>query len=149
MALKAKVDRETGHIDIKDILIVHDCGQTINPMGARGQVEGSVHMGLGYGLCEDMANDNGLVLNPSLNDYKIIRSRDMPQIELLDIPTYESEGPFGAKEAGEATLAPAAPALANAVFAAVGAQFDSNVMKPEKVLKAIREAEKKDKKGKK
>jgi len=149
MAIKAKVDMEIGHIEAQDVLIVHDCGQVINPLGARGQVEGSVHMGLGYALCEDMPNDNGLVLNPSLNDYKIIRQRDMPQIELLDIPTYESEGPFGAKEAAEATIAPTAPALANAVFAVTGAEFDSNVLKPEKILKAIRatEAKKKAKKN--
>ncbi len=145
MAIKAKVDRETGAIEAQDVLVVHDCGQVINPLGARGQVEGSVHMGLGYALCEDMPNDNGLILNPSINDYKIIRQRDMPQIEILDVPTYEAEGPFGAKEAAEATIAPTAPALANAVFHAVGAQFDSNVLKPEKVLKAIREADKKAK----
>ncbi len=149
MAMKVKVDKEIGHIDVKEVLVVHDCGQVINPLGARGQVEGSVHMGLGYGLCEDMANDNGLVLNPSLNDYKLVRQRDMPFIEILDVPTYEPDGPFGAKEAAEATVAPTAPALANAVFAACGAQFDSNVLKPEKVLMALREVEKKEKKGKK
>jgi CO/xanthine dehydrogenase Mo-binding subunit len=69
----------------------------------------------------------------------------MPEIEILEVPTYEPNGPFGAKEAAEATIAPAAPALANAVFQACGAEFFSNVLKPEKVLKAIREKEKKDK----
>jgi CO/xanthine dehydrogenase Mo-binding subunit len=145
MATKAKVDRETGHVEVQDALIVHDCGQIINPLGARGQVEGSVHMGLGYGLCEEMPMDQGMVLNPSFVDYKILRTRDMPQIETLEIPTYEPNGPFGAKEAAEATIAPTAPSLANAVFHAVGAEFYSNVLKPEKVLKAIREAEKKAK----
>jgi CO/xanthine dehydrogenase Mo-binding subunit len=146
MAMKAKVDIETGMVEAKDVLIVHDCGQVINPLGARGQVEGSVHMGLGYALSEEMPNDNGLVLNPSINDYKIIRHRDMPQIELLDIPTWDSSGPFGAKEAAEASISPTAPALANAVFAACGAEFDSNCLKPERVLKGIRlAAEKKEK----
>jgi 4-hydroxybenzoyl-CoA reductase subunit alpha len=139
-AVRAKVDRETGHITIKDVLVVHDCGQLINPLGARGQVEGSTHMGLGYGLCEEMIFEGGQLLNPSYADYKLLRQRDMPTIEINDVPTYEPEGPFGAKEAAEATTAPGAPALANAVFNAVGAQFDSNVLKPEKVLKAIREA---------
>ena len=69
----------------------------------------------------------------------------MPQIELLEVTTYDPEGPFGAKEAAEASIAPTAPALANAIFNAVGAEFDSNVLKPEKVLNAIREAEKKAK----
>lgn len=144
-AVRAKVDRETGKIEIKDVIIVHDCGQVINPLGVRGQAEGSTQMGLGFGLCEDVPTDNGLILNPSFADYKLIRSHDMPQIELIDIPTYDPEGPYGAKEAAEATTAPTAPALANAVYHAVGAEFNSNVLKPEKVLKAIREKEKKDK----
>jgi 4-hydroxybenzoyl-CoA reductase alpha subunit len=144
-AMRVKVDRETGKIEVKDVIIVHDCGQTLNPLGARGQVEGSTQMGLGYGLCEEMPTDNGNVVNPNFVDYKLLRSRDMPHIELLDIPTYDPEGPFGAKEAAEATTAPAAPAMANAVYAVTGAEFDSNVLKPEKVLKAIREKEKKDK----
>jgi len=145
MAIKVKVDRETGHVDAKDVLVVHDCGQVINPLGARGQVEGSVHMGLGYGMCEEMPMDQGMVLNPEFVDYKILRTRDMPDIEIMDVPTYEPNGPFGAKEAAEATIAPTAPAFANAVYAAVGAEFYSNVLKPEKVLKAIREAEAKQK----
>jgi len=147
MAIKAKVDRETGHVEAQDVLVVHDSGQIINPLGARGQVEGSIHMGLGYGLCEEMPMDQGMLLNPEFVDYKIIRTRDMPEIEILDVPTYEPNGPFGAKEAAEATIAPAAPALANAVYQACGAEFFSNVLKPEKVLKAIKEKEKKDKEG--
>jgi CO/xanthine dehydrogenase Mo-binding subunit len=140
-AVRAKVDRETGQIEIKDVIVVHDCGQVINPLGARGQVEGSTQMGLGYGFCEDIITDNGMILNPNFVDYKLIRSRDMPQIELMEVPTYEPEGPYGAKEAAEATTAPGAPALANAVYNAVGAEFNSNVLRPEKVLKAIREKE--------
>ena len=102
-------------------------------------------MGLGFGLCEDLPTDNGNILNPNFADYKLIRARDMPSIELTVVPTYDPEGPFGAKEAAEATTAPAAPAVANAVFNMTGAVFDSNVIKPEKVLKAIRAKEKKDK----
>jgi 4-hydroxybenzoyl-CoA reductase subunit alpha len=105
-------------------------------------------MGLGYGLCEDMPMDQGMLLNPEFVDYKILRTRDMPEIEILDVPTYEPNGPFGAKEAAEATIAPAAPALANAVYQACGAEFFSNVLKPEKVLKAIREKEQKEKEQK-
>jgi len=100
-------------------------------------------MGLGYGMCEEMPMDQGMLLNPEFVDYKILRTRDMPQIEILEVPTFEPNGPFGAKEAAEATIAPAAPAFANAVYQAVGAEFYSNVLKPEKVLKAIREKEKK------
>jgi CO/xanthine dehydrogenase Mo-binding subunit len=145
MAAKVKVDRETGHVDVKEVLVVDDSGQIINPLGARGQVEGSIHMGLGWCLSEDLAFDNGLILNPSLNDYKIIRSRDMPEVELLEVPTPDPEGPFGAKEAAEGTIAAIAPAVANAIYNAVGAEFSSNVLKPERVLAAIREAVKREK----
>jgi len=141
MGVRAKVDRETGQVEVKDVIVVHDCGQTINPLGARGQVEGSIQLGLGYGLCEEMLFDNGMILNPSFVDYKLIRSRDMPQIELIDVPTYDPEGPYGAKESAEGTVAPTSPAVANAIYNAVGVEFDSNFLRPEKVLKALKEKE--------
>jgi len=145
MGVRAKVDRETGQVEVKDVIVAHDCGQIINPLGARGQVEGSIQMGLGFGLCEDLPSENGMILNPSFVDYKLIRTREMPQIELFDVPTYDPEGPYGAKESAEATTAPTAPALANAIYNAVGVEFDSNVLRLEKVLKAIREKEEKGK----
>jgi 4-hydroxybenzoyl-CoA reductase subunit alpha len=144
-AVRVKLDKETGQIELKGVLTVHDCGQTINPLGARGQVEGSTHMGLGYGLCEEMRDEGGLILNPSFVDYKFIRTRDMPQIELYDIPTYDPEGPFGAKEAAEATTSPGAPAMANAIYQRFGLEFNSNILKPEKVFNALKEKEKKEK----
>jgi 4-hydroxybenzoyl-CoA reductase subunit alpha len=145
MAIRVKVDRETGQVEVKDVIVAHDCGQPLNPLGVRGQVEGSVLMGLGWGLCEEQPSDNGLILNPSFADYKIIRTRDMPQIELHEVLTYEPEGPFGAKESAEGAVAPTSPAIANAIYNVTGAEFDSNTLKPEKVLKAIREAEGKEK----
>jgi CO/xanthine dehydrogenase Mo-binding subunit len=144
MAIRVKVDRETGLVEVKDVIVAHDCGQPINPLGVRGQVEGSVHLGLGWGLCEDLPTDNGLILNPSFADYKIFRTRDMPQIELHEVSTYEPGGPFGAKESAEGAVAPTSPAIANAIYNVTGATFDSNVLKPEKVLKAIREKEGKE-----
>jgi 4-hydroxybenzoyl-CoA reductase subunit alpha len=81
-----------------------------------------------------------MLLNPEFVDYKILRNRDMPEIELVEVPTYEPNGPFGAKEAAEAVIAPTGPALANAVFAATGAEFFGNVLKPETVLNAVRAA---------
>jgi CO/xanthine dehydrogenase Mo-binding subunit len=145
MGVRVKVDRETGQVEVKDIITAHDCGQIINPLGARGQVEGSIQLGLGWGLCEDLPTDNGLILNPSFVDYKLIRSRDMPQIELFDVPTYDPEGPYGAKESAEGTVAPTSPAVANAIYNVVGVEFNSNVLRPEKVLKALREKEEKGK----
>ena len=143
MAVRIKVDKDTGRIEVKDIIVAHDCGQIINPLGARGQVEGSIHIGMGWGLCEDLTFEDGLILNPSFADYKIIRQRDMPQIELHEVPTYEPEGPFGAKESAEGTVAPTSPAIANAIYRKYGVEFNSNVIRPEKVLNALREKEKK------
>jgi 4-hydroxybenzoyl-CoA reductase subunit alpha len=102
-------------------------------------------MGLGYGFCENIITDNGMILNPSFVDYKLIRSRDMPQIELMEVPTYEPEGPYGAKESAEGTVAPTSPAVANAIYNAVGVKFDSNFLRPEKVLKTLKEKEAKEK----
>ena len=139
MAVRVKVDRETGMIEVKDIITAHDCGQAINPLGCRGQVEGSIFMGLGWALCEDMPTDNGMILNPSFVDYKIVRTRDMPEIELYDIPSPDPEGPYGAKESAEGTVAPTPPAIANAIYHVTGVEFNSNVLKPEKVFKALQE----------
>jgi 4-hydroxybenzoyl-CoA reductase alpha subunit len=146
MAVRIKVDQDTGHVEVKDIIAAHDCGQIINPLGARGQVEGSIQLGIGWGLCEELIfDDNGMILNPSFVDYKLIRSRDMPTIELLEVPTYEPEGPFGAKESAEGTVAPVSPAIANAIYNVAGVLFDTNVIKPEKILKAIHKKKEKSK----
>jgi 4-hydroxybenzoyl-CoA reductase subunit alpha len=101
---------------------------------------------MGWGMCEEQPTDNGMILNPSFADYKVIRTRDMPQIELHEVFTYDPEGPFGAKESAEGAVAPTPASIANAIFQLTGAQINSNVLKPEKVLNAIREAEKKQKK---
>jgi 4-hydroxybenzoyl-CoA reductase alpha subunit len=137
MAIKVKVDKETGRVEVKDVITAHDCGQIINPLGARGQVEGSIHLGMGWCLCEDLIFESGQVLNPSFADYKIIRQRDMAPIEIIEVPTYEPEGPYGAKESAEGTVAPTAPCIANAINRMYGVEFNTNVLRPEKVLSII------------
>jgi len=79
----------------------------------------------GYALCEDQPMDQGKILNPSLADYKVIHSLDMPKTEIIEVDTYEPEGPFGAKEAGEGLTNPTAGAIANAVRNAVGVTVTS------------------------
>jgi 4-hydroxybenzoyl-CoA reductase subunit alpha len=93
--------------------------------------------------------DQGKILNPSLADYKVIRSLDMPDTKIIEIDTYEPEGPFGAKEAGEGLTNPTAAAIANAVRNAVGVTVTDLPITPEKILKAIKEKEKQKKSGKK
>jgi len=140
-AVEVEVDRETGHVKIIKVTTAHDSGQVINPLGVRGQLEGAIQMAAGYGLCEDMPTDEGKILNPNFVDYKLIRYRDMPETETIEIDTYEPEGPFGAKEAGEGLTCPTAGALANAVYHAVGVRINDNPITPEKVLKALRDKE--------
>ena len=89
--------------------------------------------------------DEGKILNPSIADYKLIRSLDMPESEILEIDTYEPEGPFGAKEAGEGLTNPTAGAIGNAVYKAVGVRVTDLPITPEKVFKALREKEKQSK----
>jgi 4-hydroxybenzoyl-CoA reductase subunit alpha len=83
--------------------------------------------------------DEGKILNPSIADYKLIRSLDMPETKILEIDTYEPEGPFGAKEAGEGLTNPTAGAIANAVYKAAGVRIYDLPITPEKVLKALKE----------
>ncbi|MBA7602109.1 4-hydroxybenzoyl-CoA reductase subunit alpha [subsurface metagenome] len=142
---EVEVDRETGKAKIVKVVTVHDCGQVINPLGLRGQLEGSIMMAAGYGFTEDMPTDEGKVLNPSLADYKLLRYIDMPDTEVLGINTYEPEGPFGAKEAGEGLTCPTAGALGNAIYNAVGIRMKDAPLTPERILKALKEKEKAEK----
>lgn len=111
---EVEVDKETGVVEVKCITAAHDCGKAINPIRVEGQLEGAVQMGLGYALSENLVIDKGMVLNPSLLDYKFPTALDMPQIRSVIIETYDPAGPFGAKEAGEGATIPVAPAIVNA-----------------------------------
>ena len=143
--IEVEVDPETGWITVPTVWIAHDIGQAINPTLARGQVEGSVYMGLGEALMEEQAFrrlpaklSNALVHKfPSILEYKSPTSLDMPEIvtDLIEHP--DPAGPFGAKEVGQGPLLPIMPAVANAVFDAVGVRIDEVPITPEKILKAL------------
>jgi CO/xanthine dehydrogenase Mo-binding subunit len=131
------------------VTTAHDSGKVINPVGIEGQLEGAIMMAGGYGYCEDQPMKDGRILNPSIGDYQMIRSLDMPETDILEIETYEPEGPFGAKEAGEGLTNPTAGAIANAIYKAVGVRINHLPITPEKVFNALREKEKRDSKKKK
>ena len=133
---EVEVDPDTGVISVEKITTAHDCGTVINPLAVEGQLEGAMQMGLGYVLSEQFVMRDGKVLNTTFLDYKIPAAEDMPQIESYAIETYESEGPFGAKEAGEGLAIPTAPAVAHAVFEATGYRCMDLPITPEKVLRA-------------
>jgi len=145
-AAEVEVDPETGRYKLVNVTTAHESGTVINPVGIEGQLEGAIMMAGGYGYCEDQPMDEGKILNPSIADYKLIRSLDMPETKILEIDTYEPEGPFGAKEAGEGLTNPTAGAIANALYKAVGVRINTLPITPEKVFRALREKEAKKKK---
>lgn len=136
------VDPETGQVTVDRITVAHDCGRALNPMTVEGQVEGSVWMGLGQAVQEEMIWRDGRLLNPSLLEYKVASTLESPEIDTILVESIDPEGPLGAKEAGEGSLAAAIPAVANAIYDAVGVRITSTPITPEKILKALREKEK-------
>ena len=111
------VDEETGQITVDRITDAHDCGRAINVTSVEGQMEGSVSMGLGEALFEEVKFDNkGHVINADLAEYKIPTMLDMPQVKTIIVESNEPNGPFGAKEVGEGAIMPTIPAILNAVY---------------------------------
>jgi 4-hydroxybenzoyl-CoA reductase alpha subunit len=136
------VDPETGRVRVERVVAAHDCGKALNPLTVEGQIEGSVYMGMGQALQEEMVWRDGRLMNPSLLEYRIPSTLETPEIESIIVESNDPEGPFGAKEAGEGSLAATIPAIANAVFDAVGVRINSMPITPEKILAALREREK-------
>ena len=129
------VDPDTGKVKVEQVWTAHDCGTVINHMAVEGQLEGSIQMGLGYALSEQFIMDGGKTLNTSFLDYKMPHAMDMPASESLCVKTYEPEGPWGAKEAGEGLVSPTAPAIGDAVFHATGFRCKDLPITAEKILK--------------
>jgi 4-hydroxybenzoyl-CoA reductase subunit alpha len=141
--IEVEVDKETGEVKVIDSATAHDCGRAINPMSVEGQLEGSMHMALGYALSEEVKFEEGKVVNPSFVDYKMFSALDMPKVDSIVVETDDPHGPFGAKESGEGLTIPTAPAIANAIYDAVGVSIKDLPITPEKVLKALQEKAKK------
>jgi 4-hydroxybenzoyl-CoA reductase subunit alpha len=131
------VDLDTGQLTVDKITTAHDCGRALNPVNAEGQVEGSAYMGYGEIVVEEQIFRGGLHKKPSLLDYKLPTSLDTPKLESILIESIDSEGPYGAKEAGEGPLNPVIPAIANAVYDAIGVRFDETPITAEKILDAL------------
>jgi 4-hydroxybenzoyl-CoA reductase alpha subunit len=136
------VDPSTGIVIVERVWIAHDIGKSINPMLVMGQVEGSVYMGLGEALMEEMtyrANRNVVHKFPSMLEYKSPTTMEMCDVKTYLIEDPDPNGPYGAKEVGQGPLLPVPPAVANAVYDAVGVRIDEVPITPEKVLKALKE----------
>jgi 4-hydroxybenzoyl-CoA reductase subunit alpha len=143
--VEVEVNESTGWIQVPRVWIAHDIGRSLNPTLARGQVEGSVYMALGEALMEEQEFrrlpkrlSHALVHKfPSMLEYKSPTTLDMPEVftELVENP--DPRGPFGAKEVGQGPLLPIMPAVANAVYDAVGVRIDEVPITPEKIIKAL------------
>ncbi|MDH3272434.1 MAG: xanthine dehydrogenase family protein molybdopterin-binding subunit [Gemmatimonadota bacterium] len=140
------VDVETGFVEVKKIWVAHDCGRALNPVLVEGQMEGSAYMGFGEAIMEEQVfkdadhGREGLHNAPSLLDYRIPTSLDTPELESLIVESIDPEGPYGAKEAGEGPLHPSIPAIANAIYDAIGVRMDRLPFTPSNVWRSIRDA---------
>jgi 4-hydroxybenzoyl-CoA reductase subunit alpha len=141
-AVEVDVDIHTGQVKIENVTVAHDCGFAINRLAVEGQVEGSVWMGMGQGRQEETHYENGLPRAPNLLDYRFPTIMESPPIETIIVESNESGGPFGAKEAGEGSLAGFLPALANAIEDAIGVRVRNLPLSPENVHAAIQQARK-------
>lgn len=136
------VNPDTGIVIVERVWIAHDIGRSINPLLVMGQVEGSVYMGLGEILMEEMAyreNRNVVHKFPSLLEYKSPTTMEMCDVKTYLIEDPDPNGPYGAKEVGQGPLLPVPPAVANAVYNAVGVRVDEVPITPEKVLRALKD----------
>ena len=136
---EVKVDINTGHVKLLNVWGAHDCGKALNPLAVEGQLQGSWHMGIGQAMSEEMRYYNGLLVNNNFLDYKIPTSMDTPPIHTNIIETIDPEGPFGAKECGEGALHPVIPAIANAIYDAVGIRITNLPIKSEDVLQLLKQ----------
>jgi xanthine dehydrogenase molybdenum-binding subunit len=139
--VEVEVDTWTGVVRPVKVTAAHDVGRVINQMGVEGQVQGGIAMGLGYCLSEELKVEEGRVLNPSFRDYRLMTATELPEIEMHFVETHDPEGPFGAKGIGEAPAICLSPAVANAVYDAIGIRFRRLPMTPERVLLTLRDKE--------
>jgi 4-hydroxybenzoyl-CoA reductase subunit alpha len=138
---QVQVDPETFDLKVEKLWLAHDCGRALNPTLVEGQIEGSAYMGFGEAVLEEQVFRKGLHKIPSLLEYKLPTIYDTPEIVAMHVETNDAEGPYGAKEAGEGPLNPVIPAIANAVYAAIGARVDSTPITPDKIVRALKDQE--------
>ena len=134
---EVEVDTETGEVKVLKVTSVQDVGRVINELGLEAQIEGGIVMGLGYALSEELRIVNGHVTNPSFRDYKVPTAPEIPELELHFVESDSKTGPMGAKGIAELPTIVIAPAVANAVYNAIGIRFLNPPLNPEKVARAI------------
>jgi carbon-monoxide dehydrogenase large subunit len=137
--LEVEVDTETGHVRVLRATTCQDVGRCINPITTQGQIEGAVVQGIGYALTEETLYKNGVILNPNFSDYKIPTALDIPEIVPIIVEEPDSTGPYGAKGVGEGAITPVAPAIANAIYDAIGIRIRNIPITAENILNELKE----------
>jgi CO/xanthine dehydrogenase Mo-binding subunit len=137
-AAEVAVDEETGRIQVLKLIACFDVGRAINPLSAEGQLEGGAIYGMGYGVTEEVILEKGVTMTPSFSEYLLPTSMDVPDVRTILIESGDGVGPFGAKGVGEPSVCSVAPAIANAVYDAVGVRIFDLPLTPEKIVKALR-----------
>jgi 4-hydroxybenzoyl-CoA reductase alpha subunit len=135
--VELSVDEDTGEVELHDVWIAHDIGRALNPLLVEGQVEGSIYMGIGEALMEAQVFRKHVHKAPSMLEYKSPTTLETPEIHTILVETDDPEGPFGAKEAGQGPLLPVIPAIANAIYQAVGVRVDELPITPDKILSGL------------
>jgi len=135
--VEVSVDEETGVVTVDQVWVAHDCGKALNRLTVEGQVQGSVWMGLGQAMSEEAGYHEGLLVTGNMLDYRVPTIEDSPPIEVGIVESNDPHGPFGAKEAGEGSLAAFLPALTNAIADAVDVRFNDLPVTPDRVFAAI------------
>ena len=135
---EVEVDPETGQIKLNRITTAHDVGTIFNPLGHQGQISGAVIQGLGYALMEELQSEEGRISTLSLGDVKIPTAPDIPELVTVLVEHTDGNGPYQGKAIGENPISPVAPAIANAVYDAVGVRIQDLPITAEKVLSALK-----------
>ena len=134
---EVEIDPETGEVNLKKFVTAHDVGTIHNPITHQGQIDGAVIQGVGYALMEELVSDEGHISSLSMGDVKTPSTNDIPELITVLVDSPGGNGPFGAKTIGEQPLPPVAPAIANAVFDAIGVRIQDLPITAEKVLAAL------------
>jgi CO/xanthine dehydrogenase Mo-binding subunit len=141
--VEVTVDQETGEISVDNMTDAHDCGLAINRTSVEGQMQGSLSMGLGECLFEEVKFDSrGRIVNASLGEYRIPTALDMPNVKSIIVESNEPNGPYGAKEVGEGAIMPTIPAILNAIYDATGVRITELPATSERLFMAMNDDKK-------
>ena len=135
--VEVTVDPDTAEITVDKVWVAHDCGKALNPLTVEGQIQGSVWMGMGQALSEETRYHDGLMITGNMLDYRVPTFVESPPIEAHIVEANDPHGPFGAKEAGEASLAGFLPALTSAIADAVGVRAHELPVTPDRLLQLL------------